>query len=99
MKKFQYKKILIIKHGSLGDVLNSTSVIKAIYDKHHSSEIIILTTSAYSSFFKKFNKNFKIFIIIYSLGYTQKQKLIAHIFFQIIDTNIVNLIHHQSFKV
>lgn len=61
MKKFQYKKILIIKHGSLGDVLNSTSVIKAIYDKHHSSEIIILTTSAYSSFFKKFNNNFKIY--------------------------------------
>jgi ADP-heptose:LPS heptosyltransferase len=61
MKKFQYKKILIIKHGSLGDVLNSTSIIKAIYDKYNSSEIIILTTSAYSSFFKKFNSNFTIY--------------------------------------
>ena len=61
MKKFQYNKILIIKHGSLGDVLNSTSIIKAIYDKYNSSEIIILTTSAYSSFFKKFNSNFTIY--------------------------------------
>ena len=52
MKKFQYNRILIIKHGSLGDVLNSTSIIKAIYDKYSSSEIIILTTNAYSSFFK-----------------------------------------------
>jgi len=61
MKKFQFKKILIIKHGSLGDVLNSTSVIKAIYDKYNSSEIIILTTSVYSSFFEKFNTSFKIY--------------------------------------
>ena len=61
MKKFQYKKILIIKHGSLGDVLNSTSVIKAIYDKYNSSEIIILTTSSYSSLFEKLNSNFTIF--------------------------------------
>ena len=61
MKKFQYKKILIIKHGSLGDVLNSTSIIKAIYDKYNSSEIIILTTSSYSSLFEKLNSNFTIF--------------------------------------
>ncbi len=60
MKKFQFKKILIIKHGSLGDVLNSTSIIKAICDKYNSSEITILTTSLYLSFFKKFNHNFKI---------------------------------------
>ena len=57
MKKFQFKKILIIKHGSLGDILNSTSVIKAIYDKYNSSDIMILTTSAYSSFFREFNSN------------------------------------------
>ena len=62
MKKFQIKKILIIKHGSLGDVLNSTSIIKAISDKYNFSEIAILTTSSYSSFFKKFNNNFKIYI-------------------------------------
>ena len=61
MKKFQYKKILIIKHGSLGDILNSTSVIKAIYDKYNSSDIMILTTSTYSSFFKEFNSNLTIY--------------------------------------
>ena len=61
MKKFQHKKILIIKHGSLGDILNSTSIIKAICDKYYSSEITILTTSSYSVFFKKLNYNFKIF--------------------------------------
>ena len=61
MKKFQYKKILIIKHGYLGDVLNSTSVIKDIYYKYNSSEIIILTTNVYSSFFEKFNTSFKIY--------------------------------------
>ena len=61
MKTFQYNKILIIKHGSLGDVLNSTSIIKAVYDKYNSAEILILTTSAYSSFFEKFNISFKIY--------------------------------------
>lgn len=61
MKKYQFKKILIIKHGSLGDVLNSTSIIRAINDKYYTSEIAILTTSPYSSFFKKLNNNFKIY--------------------------------------
>lgn len=55
MNKLQFKKILIIKHGSLGDVINSTSIIKAISDKYNNSIIEILTSQTYFSFFKKMN--------------------------------------------
>jgi len=62
MNKYQFNKILIIKHGSLGDVINSTSVIKAVRQKFINSKIAILTSGAYSSFFYKMNKNFTIHI-------------------------------------
>ena len=62
MKKFQFKKILIIKHGSLGDVISATSIIKAINDKYNSADISVLTSTSYSTFFSKINKNFNIYI-------------------------------------
>ena len=61
MKKFLFKKILIIKHGSLGDVINSTSIIKAIKGKYFKANISILTSISYSSFFKEMSKDFEIY--------------------------------------
>tara|TARA_B100001250_G_scaffold217916_1_gene187011 strand:- start:1647 stop:2585 length:939 start_codon:yes stop_codon:yes gene_type:complete len=62
MSKFHFKKILIIKHGSLGDVINSTSVITAIREKFISAKIDILTSTPYFQFFKKMDKSYQIHI-------------------------------------
>ena len=45
------KKILIIKHGSLGDIISATSVLKDIRDNYLNDEIIILTSNKYKFFF------------------------------------------------
>ena len=58
MNEYQINKILIIKHGSLGDIINATSVITATRQKYKNSEIDILTSSSYSSLFKKMHKSF-----------------------------------------
>jgi len=62
MKKYHFKKILIIKHGSLGDVINSTSVITAIREKFINATIDILTSTPYSQFFKKMDASYQIHI-------------------------------------
>ena len=49
------EKILIIKHGSLGDVISSTAVIKPIRDYYKKSLITILTTKKYADFYDKSN--------------------------------------------
>ena len=53
MSHYQYKKILIIKHGSLGDVISSISAIRPIREFFKGSKIEILTTSNFSTFFSK----------------------------------------------
>ena len=53
MNHYQYKKILIIKHGSLGDVISSISAIRPIREFFKGSKIEILTTSSFSTFFSK----------------------------------------------
>ena len=45
------KKILIIKHGSLGDIISSTSAINDIRNHYKNQKIIILTTRKYKNFF------------------------------------------------
>ena len=60
MNKYHFKKILIIKHGSLGDVINATSVITAIRKQYINSKIDILTSSLYSKFFKKMDTSYQI---------------------------------------
>ena len=45
------KKILIIKHGSLGDIISATSVLKDIRDHYINDQIIILTTNKFKNFF------------------------------------------------
>ncbi len=45
--------ILIIKHGSLGDIAQSSGAIQDIYENHKDSQIYILTTKPYYELFKK----------------------------------------------
>jgi ADP-heptose:LPS heptosyltransferase len=51
MKNFDLKKILIIKHGSLGDIISSTSAIKDIRNHYVNYRLFILTTNNYKKFF------------------------------------------------
>ena len=62
MNKYHFNKILIIKHGSLGDIINSTSVITAITKKYSKAKIDILTSDNYLSFFEKMNMIYQIHI-------------------------------------
>ena len=48
--------ILIIKHGSLGDIAQASGVIQDIYENHKGDNIYILTTKPYLEIL---NKNYK----------------------------------------
>ena len=56
------KKILLIKHGSLGDIISSTSVIYDIRKHFINHKIFILTTFRYKKFFEDSNLVDEIFI-------------------------------------
>jgi len=45
--------ILIIKHGSLGDIAQASGAIQDIYDNHKKNRIYLLTTKPYFELFKK----------------------------------------------
>ncbi len=45
--------ILIIKHGSLGDIVQACGAIQDISENHRNDNIYILTTKAYFDLFKK----------------------------------------------
>ena len=45
--------ILIIKHGSLGDIAQASGVIQDIYENHKSDNIYILTTKPYLDLLNK----------------------------------------------
>jgi len=47
--KFKYlmSNILIIKHGSLGDIVQISGVLKDIRENHPDNKILILTTLPY----------------------------------------------------
>ena len=47
------KKILLIKHGSLGDIISSTSAMHDIRKHYINDKLIILTTQEYRSFFEQ----------------------------------------------
>ncbi len=55
MKKFQTDKILIIKHGSLGDIAFALNAINSIKKKYSKSEIHLLTENKFKNFFLKSN--------------------------------------------
>ena len=50
--------ILIIKHGSLGDITQACGAIQDILENHHNDEVYLLTTKPYVDLFKK-NENLK----------------------------------------
>ena len=45
--------ILIIKHGSLGDIAQASGAIQDICENHNADQIFILTTKPYVNLFKK----------------------------------------------
>ena len=45
--------ILIIKHGSLGDIAQASGAIQDIFENHKNDEIYLLTTKPYFDLFKK----------------------------------------------
>ena len=45
--------ILIIKHGSLGDIVQASGAIQDIYENHKNDQIYLLTTKPYFDLFKK----------------------------------------------
>ena len=45
--------ILIIKHGSLGDIAQASGAIQDIFDFHKGDSIYLLTTKPYFNLFKK----------------------------------------------
>ena len=45
--------ILIIKHGSLGDIAQASGVIQDISENHKNDQIFLLTTKPYFDLFKK----------------------------------------------
>ena len=47
--------ILIIKHGSLGDIVQASGAIQDIIDNHKDDDIYLLTSKPYINLFKKNN--------------------------------------------
>ena len=45
--------ILIIKHGSLGDIAQACGAIQDIFENHNNDKIYLLTTKPYFDLFKK----------------------------------------------
>ena len=45
--------ILIIKHGSLGDIAQASGAIQDISENHKNDQIYLLTTKPYFDLFKK----------------------------------------------
>ena len=45
--------ILIIKHGSLGDIAQASGAIQDIFDNHKNDQLYLLTTKPYINLFKK----------------------------------------------
>ena len=46
-------KILIIKHGSLGDIVQASGAIQDISENHKKDQIYLMTTKPYFDLFKK----------------------------------------------
>ena len=44
--------ILIIKHGSLGDIAQASGAIQDIFENHQDDQVHLLTTKAYFELFK-----------------------------------------------
>ena len=55
MSQFNPKKILVIKHGSLGDIAFALEPILAVHKKFNNTVIDLVTEKKFIPFFKKMN--------------------------------------------
>ena len=53
MKKYHYNNILVVKHGSLGDIAFSLLAMATIRKYFKDSNIDVITESKYANFLKK----------------------------------------------
>ena len=70
MSQFNPKKILVIKHGSLGDIVFALEPILAIQKKFNNTVIDLVTEEKFIPFFKKMNM-FHQFLIDNRKGFLQ----------------------------
>ena len=80
MSQFNPKKILVIKHGSLGDIVFALEPILAIQKKFNNSVIDLVTEEKFIPFFKKMNM-FHQFLIDNRKGFFATCGLINKIIF------------------
>lgn len=78
MNQLYPKKILVIKHGSLGDIVFALEPILAIQKKFNNSVIDLVTEEKFISFFKKI-KMFNQFFIDNRKGFSSTLFLISNI--------------------
>ena len=80
MNQFNPKKILVIKHGSLGDIVFALEPILAIQKKFNNAVIDLVTEEKFIPFFKKMNM-FHLFLIDNRKGFFASCGLINKIIF------------------
>ena len=106
------KKILIIKHGSLGDIVFALPALASIRETYSDAEIYVLTENKYINFFKRWNifdfcfednRKESFFKSLYTLFKLLNIDLISKIsdqtcFFVILGLLIVLFISYVNFK-
>ena len=80
MNQKQYKKILVIKHGSLGDITFALSAMNSIRFYFKYSKITLLTESKFVNFLKK-SQYFNHFLIDNRKGLWKTTNLILKVLF------------------
>ena len=79
MKKYHYKNILVVKHGSLGDIAFSLLAMATIRKYFNDSNIDIITESKYANFLKK-SDNFNTIIEDNRKGFLNTLRVIFKIY-------------------
>ena len=79
MKKYHYNNILVVKHGSLGDIAFSLLAMTTIRKYFYDSNIDIITESKYANFLKK-SGNFNTIIEDNRKGFVNTLRVIFKIF-------------------
>ena len=64
--------ILIIKHGSLGDIAQASGAIQDISENHKNDQIYLLTTKPYFELFKKNQRVYRLKVISVKFKKTHK---------------------------
>lgn len=82
------ENILIIKHGSFGDIIRSSGIIECIKSHHKNSKLFLLTSSPYKNLMLKNPIIDKVLI--------DDRKSLFHFFYHL---NLIREIHKYSFKL